>query len=97
MTNLDPAIITNITFGYADSEDRLWARLIMTDQSETTIWLTRALCQAVCNGFGQLLEKNTSLNPDEPMSVDAIKKYVKTDISHGGHGALNNPDAGSCW
>ena len=41
---------------------------------------TRALCQAVCNGFGQLLEKNTSLNPDEPMSDDAIKKYVKTEF-----------------
>lgn len=80
MNNQDPAIITNITFGYADSEDRLWSRLIMTDQSETTIWLTRALCQAACNGLGQLLEKNTQLGSDQPISDEAIKKYVKTEF-----------------
>ena len=80
MNNLDPAVITNITFGYADSEDRLWARLIMTDQSETTIWLTRSLCQAVCNGLGQVLEKNTVLGGDTPASEDAIQKYIKTEF-----------------
>jgi hypothetical protein len=80
MSNLDPVIITNITFGYADSEDRLWARLIMTDQSETTIWITRSLCQSLCNGLGRLIEKNTVLGSKEITSDEAIKKYVKKEF-----------------
>lgn len=57
--------ITNITFGYADSEDRLWARLILSDQTEERLWLTRALCQACCNAVSQLLKDTCEILPHE--------------------------------
>lgn len=67
--------ITNITFGYADSEDRLWARLILSDQTEERLWLTRALCQACCNAVSQLLKDTCEILPhEEKLSLDVLQK-----------------------
>lgn len=80
MNSLDPAIITNITFGYADSEDRLWARLILEDKSETMLWLTRALCQACCNGLASLLEERLSKDNVSIVSIEDQKKYIRAEF-----------------
>lgn len=52
----------NITFGYSDSEDRMWARLQLVDtDDEYRVWLTRRLCHNICNALIQLIEKNTAI------------------------------------
>lgn len=71
--------ISNITFGYADSEDRLWARLILNDQTETTLWLTRALCQAGSNAIARLLEKNAGLESSNTLDPEAQAKQVRME------------------
>lgn len=51
--------VHNITFGYSDSEDRIWVRLILQEGGEARLWLTRRLCIALCRGIIQLIEKYT--------------------------------------
>ena len=80
MSKLSHAMVSNITFGYADSEDRLWARLILQDQSETMLWLTRALCQAFCNGLAKLLEERLAQTESSKMSVEQCQQHVRAEF-----------------
>lgn len=52
--------VINITFGYSDSEDRLWTRLILKDGGEAFLWLTRRLTEHLCQAVVQMIEKHTS-------------------------------------
>lgn len=67
-----------ITFGYSDSEDRLWARLVINPTHEVKFWVTRRLLQNLIQSLAQLLEQqtlqsNTHLNPEQ------VQQYLKTE------------------
>lgn len=66
----------NVTFGYSDSEDRLWIRLQLQGHTEARLWLTRRLCLAACQGIAQLIEKNTL--PEA--SIDEKNQYLKKEF-----------------
>jgi hypothetical protein len=68
----------NITFGYADSEDRLWARLLLTDQAEAKLWLTRKLCLGICQGICDMLEKYTYIN-GQKLEGAPLEKQLRTE------------------
>lgn len=53
--------VANITFGYSDSEDRIWVRILLTNDSEAKFWLTRRLCESLINALAKLLEEHSPL------------------------------------
>ena len=69
----------NITFGFSDSEDRLWARVQLQNNSEAHLWLTRRLTLAACHGIVQVIEKNTFEN-GQPLSEDLLNKYLRREF-----------------
>ena len=48
--------VKNITFGYSDSEDRLWFKLALFDQKDVQIWITRQLAKNMCKELIRLLK-----------------------------------------
>ena len=72
-------IANNITFGYSDSEDRMWLRLLLVEGGEAKMWLTRRLCQGLCNGIAKLIEQHTSVN-NEKLSGDNLAQHLKTEF-----------------
>ena len=53
-----PLTVQTITMGYSDSEDRLWLRVVLTDQNEARFWLTRRLLIRLCGAIADLLVKS---------------------------------------
>lgn len=62
--------------GYSDSEDRIWVRMVLVDQTEARLWLTRRLVQVVCNGMADLLLKTRPKEKELPIPElsDTISK-----------------------
>lgn len=83
MSSNEKIIITNITLGYADSEDRLWARLILANGKETRIWLTRRMTLGLANGLADLLEKtdgpDQQINPEKILNSDD-QKHLNNEL-----------------
>ena len=65
----NPITVRSITTGYSDSEDRLWARLVLDNGEEARLWLTRRLTLRLCKGVVDLLidrrAKESNLDIDE--------------------------------
>ncbi len=59
----------SITFGYSDSEDRLWSRLIGNNGEEARLWITRLLCKKTCLELIKLLEKSTPTHKIENTGI----------------------------
>lgn len=71
--------VNNITFGYSDSEDRLWVRLQLNNGKETNLWLTRRLTSALCQAITQMIEKNT-LENTASLSTEALNKELRREF-----------------
>jgi hypothetical protein len=67
-----------ITFGYSDSEDRIWARLVLDSSQEVRFWITRRLLQNLIHSLSQLLEQQTALNQTH-LDTTEIHQYLKTE------------------
>jgi len=76
---MNQKIINNITFGYADSEDRMWLRLLLAEGGEARMWLTRRLCEGLCNGIAKLIEQHTVIN-NEKLSGENLAQHLKTEF-----------------
>ena len=55
--------ILSITFGYSDSEDRLWARCVLAGRNESRFWLTRRLTLALIHTLAEKLHKTLPALP----------------------------------
>lgn len=55
--------ILSITFGYSDSEDRLWARCVLAGNNESRFWLTRRLTLALIHALAEKLHKTLPALP----------------------------------
>lgn len=55
--------ILSITFGYSDSEDRLWARCVLAGNNECRFWLTRRLTLALIHALAEKLQKTLPALP----------------------------------
>jgi len=79
MTSVTQKKVCNITFGYSDSEDRLWLRLILAEGGEAILWLTRRLCLALCSAIANQIEKYTVIN-NIPLQGDALRQHLKKEF-----------------
>ena len=68
-----------ITFGYSDSEDRLWIRLVLVDQSEARFWLTRRLTENLCQAMAGLIEQNTQAQHPS-LSTQEVNQYLRKEF-----------------
>lgn len=68
-----------ITFGYSDSEDRLWIRLILENQSDAKFWLTRRLTENLCQTMAGLIEKNIQEQFPE-FAQDDIDQHLRKEF-----------------
>ncbi len=68
-----PLQIQSITTGYSDSEDRIWARMVLT-QGEMRLWLTRRLVMRLCEGVLDLLIK--SEKKEESTSIGELRDTI---------------------
>lgn len=68
-----PVPIQSITTGYSDSEDRIWARMVLQD-GETRLWLTRRLVLKLCASVLELLIKNET--KQEPASIEQVQETI---------------------
>jgi hypothetical protein len=57
------SVIQSITFGYSDSEDRLWVRCVLQGGGESRFWLTRRLALALIKGVTDKLADTLSPVP----------------------------------
>ena len=73
------ALANNITFGYSDSEDRLWIRLVLSDQSEARFWLTRRLTENLCQAIAGVIEKNTQAQHPN-LSEQEVNQYLRKEF-----------------
>ena len=71
----------NITFGYSDSEDRIWLRLLLTEGGEARLWLTRRLCIGICNGVAGMIEKYTPASEQESVETYLKKEFYEASRS----------------
>lgn len=76
---MNQKIANTVTFGYADSEDRMWLRLLLVDGGEAKMWLTRRMCESLCNSIAKLIEGHTLVN-DEKLSGDTLTQHLKTEF-----------------
>ncbi len=67
-----------VTFGYSDSEDRIWARLVLDSSQEVRFWMTRRLLQNLINSLAQLLEQQTQHAQPE-LNSSQVQQYLKTE------------------
>ena len=86
-------ISSTITFGYSDTEDRLWVRILNDDGSDKKMWLTRNLCGKICSCLASNLEKTTSIDKEKSkVSAEifdqlasehqiAVNKMIKATVS----------------
>jgi len=79
MASVTTKKISNITFGYSDSEDRMWLRLLLTEGGEAKMWLTRRLCQGLCNGIANVIEQHTVVD-NEKLTGDTLAQHLKTEF-----------------
>lgn len=68
-----------ITFGYSDSEDRLWARLILNPEQDVKFWITRRLLQRLIDRITHLLEQTTQASQPSASSSQ-VQQYLKTEF-----------------
>ena len=68
-----------ITFGYSDSEDRLWIRLVLEDQSDAKFWLTRRLTENLAQTMASLIEKNVEAQYPH-FSPEEIHQYLRKEF-----------------
>lgn len=68
-----PVLIQSITTGYSDSEDRIWARMVL-QEGETRLWLTRRLVLKLCASVLDLLIKNEARQ--ETASVEGVQETI---------------------
>lgn len=61
--------IQSVTFGYSDSEDRLWVRCLMKDEDDVRFWITRRLTLALIEAMGIKLRETLPALP-VPMAED---------------------------
>lgn len=61
------SVIQSITFGYSDSEDRLWVRCCLQGGGESRFWLTRRLALALIKGIADKLAETL---PPLPVPMD---------------------------
>lgn len=72
--------IANITFGYSDSEDRIWVRANLKDHPDVIFWITRRLAENFCNGLGDMLEKKSPLHSIYPK--ESLPSFIKDEFIH---------------
>lgn len=53
-----PLIIRSLSMGYLQTEDRLWLRLSLTNNTSRQIWLTRYLTEKMIQGLADMLQKS---------------------------------------
>lgn len=68
-----PKTIQSITTGYSDSEDRIWARMVLQD-GETRLWLTRRLVMRFCESVLGLLIK--AEKKGESTSIEELREAI---------------------
>lgn len=69
-----PITVRSITTGYSDSEDRLWARLVLDNDEEARLWLTRRLTLRLCKGVVDLLIDR--LAKESNLDIDELKNAI---------------------
>lgn len=67
-----------ITFGYSDSEDRLWARLVINPTHEVKFWVTRRLLQNLIQSVANLLEQQTQ-QVNTQLNLDQVHQHLKKE------------------
>lgn len=67
-----------ITFGYSDSEDRLWARLIVNADQDVKFWITRRLLENFIEVLTDLLETETQKSTPNTISKK-IQQQLKIE------------------
>ncbi len=70
--------IQSITLGYSDSEDRVWVRLILQDDIEARLWLTRRLMLRLAEGLVDMLmqatiKKTNAMSPELELPMARAK------------------------
>jgi hypothetical protein len=68
-----PTRIQSITTGYSDSEDRIWARMVL-HEGEIRLWLTRRLVMRLCAGMLDLLIK--AEKQEESSSIEVLRETI---------------------
>lgn len=67
-------VIQSITFGYSDSEDRLWVRCVLQGGGESRFWLTRRLALALIKGITTKLAETL---PPVPVPMDKALRLAQ--------------------
>ena len=61
--------IRSLSMGYLQSEDRLWVRLVLADDTQRQIWVTRYLTEKLIQGLAELLQASYQQVP-LPFPID---------------------------
>lgn len=69
----------SITFGYSDTEDRIWVRMLLESKSEVNFWINRRLCKAIYEAMAGLLKKS-KLVDDKEMEPEALEQHLKAEF-----------------
>ena len=71
----------NITFGYSDSEDRLWLRLQLETNNEASLWLTRRFTKNVFEALSGVIEKSETPVSQNENHASLKKEYYEVSKS----------------
>jgi hypothetical protein len=71
----------NITFGYSDSEDRLWLRLQLETTNEASLWLTRRFAKIIFEALSGVIEKSKAPTKPEDIHSSLKKEYYEVSKS----------------
>lgn len=69
----------SITFGYSDTEDRIWVRMLLEGESEAYFWINRRLCKAIYNAMADLLLKYKVIDGQE-LESKALEQHLKAEF-----------------
>lgn len=69
----------SITFGYSDTEDRIWVRMLLEGDAEVYFWINRRLCKAIYNAMADLLIKNKVIDGQE-LASKALEQHLKAEF-----------------
>ena len=69
----------SITFGYSDTEDRIWVRMLLANKSEVNFWINRRLCKAIYEAMAGLLKKSKLIDGKE-LESEALEQHLRAEF-----------------
>ena len=69
----------SITFGYSDTEDRIWVRMLLENKTDVNFWINRRLCKAIYEAMVGLLMKPIKVEGRE-LSDKSLERHLKAEF-----------------